>query len=164
MLHFLSHFSLSYFDLISRETDRDVVGAAASIFIVSSVKIASQTTDLIKSEMHHQLPDQRINALLRFQVRFFYWGAMHAGWFMVQLEKYLKSICRYVRRDTFFPSFSPFLHQILSAPFLYWVRIFFLRFCIARFVKATKHVRNDLEIWQNDKCLWKITISRLFQI
>ena len=53
-----------------RESDRDVVAAASSIFIVSSVKVAAQTTELIKSELHHQLPDQRINALLRFQVRF----------------------------------------------------------------------------------------------
>ena len=59
-VHFLSYFF--------RESDRDVVAAASSIFIVSSVKVAAQTTELIKSEMHHQLPDQRINALLRFQV------------------------------------------------------------------------------------------------
>ena len=45
-----------------------MVAAAASILIVSSVKVARQTMELIKSEMHHQLPDQRINALLRFQV------------------------------------------------------------------------------------------------
>ena len=51
-----------------RESDRDVVAAAASILIVSSVKVPTQTIELIKSEMHHQLPDQRINALLRFQV------------------------------------------------------------------------------------------------
>ena len=51
-----------------RESDRDVVAAASSILIVSSVKVAKQTLELIKSELHHQLPDQRINALLRFQV------------------------------------------------------------------------------------------------
>lgn len=45
-----------------------MVAAAASILIVSSVKVPTQTIELIKSEMHHQLPDQRINALLRFQV------------------------------------------------------------------------------------------------
>ena len=50
-----------------RETDRDVVGAAASLFIVSSVKVPNHTNDLIRSEMNHQLPDQRINALHRFQ-------------------------------------------------------------------------------------------------
>ena len=52
----------------SRESDRDVVAAASSILIVSSVKVAKQTLELIKSELHHQLPDQRINALHRFQV------------------------------------------------------------------------------------------------
>ena len=56
-------------NVLFRESDRDVVAAASSIFIVSSVKVAAQTTELIKSELHHQLPDQRINALLRFQVR-----------------------------------------------------------------------------------------------
>ena len=50
-----------------RETDRDVVGAATSLFIVSSVKVPNHTNDLIRSEMNHQLPDQRINALHRFQ-------------------------------------------------------------------------------------------------
>ena len=45
-----------------------MVAPAASILIVSSVKVPTQTIELIKSEMHHQLPDQRINALLRFQV------------------------------------------------------------------------------------------------
>ena len=58
----------SFYFLKKRESDRDVVAAAASILIVSSVKVARQTMELIKSEMHHQLPDQRINALLRFQV------------------------------------------------------------------------------------------------
>ena len=56
------------FCLSFRETDRDVVGAAASLFIVSSVKVPGHTNDLIRSEMNHQLPDQRINALIRFQV------------------------------------------------------------------------------------------------
>jgi hypothetical protein len=46
-----------------------VVGAAASIFIVASVKVPKHAIDLISSEMHHQLPDQRINSILRFQVR-----------------------------------------------------------------------------------------------
>ena len=67
----MSNYVLSDVHLLSyffRESDRDVVAAASSIFIVSSVKVAAQTTELIKSEMHHQLPDQRINALLRFQV------------------------------------------------------------------------------------------------
>ena len=50
-----------------------MVAAAASILIVSSVKVARQTMELIKSEMHHQLPDQRINALLRFQVYYLPW-------------------------------------------------------------------------------------------
>ena len=49
--------------------DRDVVGAAASIFIVSSIKVPSHTNELISTEMNHELPDQRINAILRFQVR-----------------------------------------------------------------------------------------------
>ena len=53
---------------MNRESDRDVVAAASTILIVSSVKVAKQTLELIKSELHHQLPDQRINALLRFQV------------------------------------------------------------------------------------------------
>ena len=48
--------------------DRDVVGAAASIFIVSSIKVPNHTNELISTEMNHELPDQRINAILRFQV------------------------------------------------------------------------------------------------
>ena len=56
---------ISYF----REIDRDVAGAAASIFIVSSIKVPNHTNELIATEMNHELPDQRINALLRFQVR-----------------------------------------------------------------------------------------------
>ena len=63
---FLTVSNIYYFN--SRESDRDVVAAASSILIVSSVKVAKQTLELIKSELHHQLPDQRINALLRFQV------------------------------------------------------------------------------------------------
>ena len=51
-----------------REMDRDVVGAAASIFIVSSIKVPNHTNELISTEMNHELPDQRINAILRFQV------------------------------------------------------------------------------------------------
>ena len=51
--------------------DRDVVGAAASIFIVSSIKVPNHTNELISSEMNHELPDQRINAILRFQVSLF---------------------------------------------------------------------------------------------
>lgn len=54
---------------LSRESDRDVVGTASSIFIVSSVKVPTHTTALITSELNHQLPDQRINAIYRFQVR-----------------------------------------------------------------------------------------------
>ena len=54
---------------IFRETDRDVVGAAAAIFIVSSIKVPNHTNELISAEMNHELPDQRINAILRFQVR-----------------------------------------------------------------------------------------------
>ncbi|CAB4054728.1 UNC80 [Lepeophtheirus salmonis] len=50
------------------EADKDVVGAAASLFIVSSVKIPTQCLDLISSELNHQLPDQRISAIQRFQV------------------------------------------------------------------------------------------------
>ena len=50
-----------------RETDRDILGAAASIFIVSSVKIPTEATTLITSELNHQLPDQRIAAVYRFQ-------------------------------------------------------------------------------------------------
>ena len=42
----------SYF--FNRESDRDVVAAASSILIVSSVKVARQTLELIKSELHHQ--------------------------------------------------------------------------------------------------------------
>ena len=51
--------------------DRDVVGAAASIFIVSSIKVPNHTNELISTEMNHELPDQRINAILRFQVNLF---------------------------------------------------------------------------------------------
>ena len=43
------------------------MGAAASIFIVSSVKIPADATSLITSELNHQLPDQRIAAVYRFQ-------------------------------------------------------------------------------------------------
>lgn len=57
-----------FFILIFREIDRDVAGAAASIFIVSSIKVPNHTNELIATEMNHELPDQRINALLRFQV------------------------------------------------------------------------------------------------
>ena len=60
-----------------RETDRDVVGAAAAIFIVSSVKVPTHTTALINSEMNHQLPDQRINAIFRFQTL---WRNRHQIW------------------------------------------------------------------------------------
>ena len=42
-----------------REMDRDVVGAAASIFIVSSIKVPSHTNELISTEMNHELPDQQ---------------------------------------------------------------------------------------------------------
>ena len=51
-----------------RESDRDVVGTASAIIIVSSVKVPTETTSLICTELNHQLPDQRINALYRFQV------------------------------------------------------------------------------------------------
>ena len=44
------------------------MGTASSIFIVSSVKVPTHTTALITSELNHQLPDQRINAIYRFQV------------------------------------------------------------------------------------------------
>jgi hypothetical protein len=60
-----------------RESDRDIVGAAASIFIISSVKVPSETTALITSEMNHQLPDQRINAIYRFQAL---WKNRHQVW------------------------------------------------------------------------------------
>ena len=53
----------------SRECDRDLVSSACAIFIVSSVKVPTHTNALIASEMNHQLPDQRINAIYRFQVR-----------------------------------------------------------------------------------------------
>ena len=63
--------SVITFLLIFREMDRDVVGAAASIFIVSSIKVPNHTNELISTEMNHELPDQRINAILRFQVNLF---------------------------------------------------------------------------------------------
>ena len=65
--HVLPTQSLSLTEF--RESDRDLVSSAAAIFIVSSVKVPIHTTALITSEMNHQLPDQRINALYRFQVR-----------------------------------------------------------------------------------------------
>ena len=61
-------FKLIRIKYIFREIDRDVAGAAASIFIVSSIKVPNHTNELIATEMNHELPDQRINALLRFQV------------------------------------------------------------------------------------------------
>ena len=61
----------------SRETDRDILGAAASIFIVSSVKIPTEATTLITSELNHQLPDQRIAAVYRFQAL---WRNRHQVW------------------------------------------------------------------------------------
>ena len=66
LLYHQNHFI--FFILIFREIDRDVAGAAASIFIVSSIKVPNHTNELIATEMNHELPDQRINALLRFQV------------------------------------------------------------------------------------------------
>ncbi len=57
-----------FFLSFCRETDRDLVSSAASLFIVSSVKVPDQTNALVASEMNHQLPDQRINAIYRFQV------------------------------------------------------------------------------------------------
>ena len=53
------------------------MSAAASIFIVSSVKVPAETTALITSEMNHQLPDQRINAVYRFQAL---WKNRHQVW------------------------------------------------------------------------------------
>ena len=48
--------------------DLDVVGSATCIFVVASVKVPQPTLDLISAEMNHPLPDQRINAIHRFQV------------------------------------------------------------------------------------------------
>uniref|UniRef100_T1IVG6 Uncharacterized protein n=1 Tax=Strigamia maritima TaxID=126957 RepID=T1IVG6_STRMM len=59
------------------ETDQQLAGCAAVVFILASVKASDQSKDLMQRELQHEDVVQRINALLRFQCL---WRFRYQSW------------------------------------------------------------------------------------
>ncbi|XP_064639472.1 protein unc-80 homolog [Lineus longissimus] len=65
------------------ENDQELASAAASVFILSAIKVPEQVQEMMTKELQHEDTNQRINAILRYSIlwRFRYqmWPRMEEG-------------------------------------------------------------------------------------